>query len=282
MAIKKYKPVTPGKRWTRISSFEDITATKPYKPLTLPLKKSGGRNVQGRITVRHRGGGHKRRIRIVDFKRDKRNIKAKVISIEYDPNRTARIALVEYEDGEKRYILCSQGLKVGDEILTSEKTDVKAGNCMQLRHIPSGTLIHNLELYKGKGALAVRSAGSSAQILAKEERWAHVKMPSGEVRLVDLDCYATIGQVSNVEHKGASIGKAGRSRWLGIRPGTRGVAMNPVDHPLGGGEGKSSGGRHPSTPWGKITKGLKTRKMKKLSDKYILKRRPKRKKKKKG
>lgn len=281
MGIKKYKPTTPSRRWVTTSSFEEITTSKPYKSLTLPLKKSGGRNVHGRITVRHRGGGHKRRIRIIDFKRDKRDVKAKVLSIEYDPNRSARIALVEYEDGEKKYILCPQGLKTGDKILTSEKGEIKVGNCMQLRYIPSGTTIHNLELFKGKGAQAVRSAGSSAQIVAKEDKNAHVKMPSGEIRLIDLDCFAAIGRVSNIEHEGISIGKAGRSRWLGMRPRVRGVVMNPVDHPHGGGEGKSSGGRHPSTPWGKITKGLKTRKTKRHSDKYILKRRPKRKRKKK-
>ena len=236
--------------------------------------------MHGRITVRHRGGGHKRRLRIIDFKRDKRDVRGRVLSIEYDPNRTARIALVGYEDGEKRYILCPHGLKTEDEILTSEKAEIKVGNCMQLRHIPLGTNIHSLELFKGRGGQAVRSAGSSAQILAREGESAHIKMPSGEMRLIGLDCFAVIGQVSNVEHNTISIGKAGRSRWLGIRPHTRGVAMNPVDHPLGGGEGKSSGGRHPSTPWGKSTKGLKTRKKKRYSDKYILKRRPKRKKRK--
>jgi large subunit ribosomal protein L2 len=274
MAIKTFKPTSPGIRAKTVSSFEEITAKDPYKPLTVPLKRTGGRNVYGRVTSRHRGGGHKQRIRIIDFKRDKKDIRAKVLSIEYDPNRSARIALVRYEDDEKRYILCPLELKVGDEIIASQKADIKAGNCIQLRNIPTGAPIHNLELYKGKGAQAVRSAGSSAQIMAKEDRFAHVKMPSGEIRLIDLDCYAAIGQVGNVEHEVISIGKAGRNRWLGVRPYVRGVAMNPIDHPLGGGEGKSSGGRHPCTPWGKITKGLKTRKKKKLSSMYIVKRRP--------
>ncbi|MFH0732083.1 MAG: 50S ribosomal protein L2 [Candidatus Omnitrophota bacterium] len=274
MGIKSFKPTTPSRRWMQVSTFDDITTTTPYKPLTIPLKKRGGRNSYGRITVRHQGGGHKQRIRLVDFRMDKFDIKAKVLSIEYDPNRTARIALVEYMDNEKRYILCPVGLKVGDEIITSTRADIKVGNTMQLRNIPSGTSIYNLQLFKGKKAQAVRSAGSAAQILAKEEKLAHVRMPSGEIRLVDLDCFATIGQVSNPDHIGISIGKAGRSRWLGIRPSVRGVAMNPIDHPMGGGEGKSSGGRHPCTPWGKITKGLKTRKKKKLSSKFIMKRRP--------
>ena len=274
MGIKKFRPTTPSRRFMEVSTFDDITTDRPYKPLTLPLKKTGGRNFYGRITVRHIGGGHKRRIRIVDFKRDKRDMKAKVLTVEYDPNRTARIALVEYQDNEKRYILCPLGLKVGDEIVASEKGEIKTGNCMQLRHIPSGTPIHNLELFEGKGGQAVRSAGSSAQILAKEQDVAHIRMPSGEIRLINLGCYATIGQVCNVEHEVMSIGKAGKSRWLGIRPSVRGVAMNPVDHPMGGGEGKSSGGRHPTTPWGKPTKGFKTRKKKKYSDKYIFKRRP--------
>lgn len=274
MGIKKFKPTTPSRRWTTVSTFEEITTDKPYKPLTAPLRKTGGRNMYGRITVRHIGGGHKRRYRIIDFKRDKRDMKAKVLTIEYDPNRTARIALVEYEDKEKRYILAPQELKVGDEVMASSKAEIKVGNCMQLRHIPSGALIHNLELFKNKGAQAVRSAGASAQILAKEGDIANVRMPSGEIRLIDLDCFATIGQVSNIDHEAISLGKAGRSRWLGIRPYVRGVAMNPVDHPMGGGEGKSSGGRHPCSPWGQLAKGLKTRKKKKYSDIYILKRRP--------
>lgn len=280
MGIKKYKPTTPGRRWTALLSTDDITTSTPYKPLTIALRKTGGRNSQGRITTRHRGGGHKRRIRIIDFKRNKHDIMAKVITVEYDPNRTSRIVLLEYTDGEKRYIICPHGLKVNDEIITSQKAEIKTGNCMQIKNIPSGTLIHNLELFKGRGAQAVRSAGTSAQILAKETKNAHVKMPSGEIRLINLECYATIGQVSNIENSSISIGKAGRSRWLGIRPSVRGVAMNPVDHPLGGGEGKSSGGRHPTTPWGKNTKGLKTRKKKKFSNKYIVKKRPKKKKKK--
>ncbi len=274
MGIKKFKPTTPSRRWTEVSTFEEITTAKPYKPLTLPLRKSGGRNFYGRITVRHIGGGHKQRIRIIDFKRDKRDMPAKVLTIEYDPNRTARIALVEYQDKEKRYIICPVGLKAGDEITASEKGEIKTGNCMQLKHIPSGTPIHNLELFKGKGAQAVRSAGASAQIIAKEDKIAHIRMPSGEIRLIDVECFATIGQVGNVDHEVISIGKAGRNRWKGIRPSVRGVAMNPIDHPMGGGEGKSSGGRHPCTPWGKPTKGYKTRKKKKYSDHYIFKRRP--------
>ncbi len=278
MAIKKYKPTTPGRRWTSVSSSDDITVSKPYKPLTLPRKVHAGRNAHGRITVRHQGGGHKRRLRIIDFKRNKQDMTARVLTIEYDPNRTARIALIEYKDGEKRYIIQPQGLKVGDIISTSEKGEIKAGNCMQLRHIPVSTPIHNLELFKSKGAQAVRGAGSSAQIVSKEGK--NALFLSGEIRLIGLDCFATIGQVGNVEHGSISIGKAGRSRWLGIRPSVRGVVMNPVDHPHGGGEGKSSGGRHPVTPWGKGTKGLKTRKKKKYSNKHKLKRRPKSKKRK--
>ncbi|MDD5155618.1 MAG: 50S ribosomal protein L2, partial [Candidatus Omnitrophica bacterium] len=244
--------------------------------LVMPLKKTGGRNTKGRITVRHRGGGHKRMLRIVDFRRDLLDVPAKVLSIEYDPNRSSRLALIEYPDKKKSYILAPLGLNVGDEIISSNQKDaeIKNGNCLLIRHIPSGTMIHNLELFKGKGGQIVRSAGSYAQIMAKEGEFAHIRLPSGEVRLVNLDCRATIGQLSNVEHESMSMGKAGRSRWLGIRPTVRGLAMNPVDHPHGGGEGKSGQGNpHPVTPWGIPTKGYKTRKKGKYSDKFIIKRR---------
>ena len=276
MAIKKFKPTTPSRRWMSGADFSEITKDRPEKSLLLPLKKTGGRNVYGRITTRHRGGGHKRMLRIVDFKRDLFEVPAKVLAIEYDPNRSSRIALVEYPGKGKRYILAPIGLKVGDEIVSSNQKDVeiKTGNCLLLRHIPSGTLIHNLELFKDKGGQIVRSAGGSAQIMAKEGDFAHVKLPSGEVRLINLDCHATIGQVSNIEHEAITIGKAGRTRWLGIRPTVRGLAMNPVDHPHGGGEGQSGQGNpHPVTPWGKPTKGYRTRNRKKYSNKFIIKRR---------
>lgn len=276
MSIKKYNPTTASRRWITGASFEEITKTKPEKSLTVPIKKTGGRNSYGRITVRHRGGGHKRLLRILDFKRDILDTPAKVIAIEYDPNRSARIALVEYPNKVKKYILAAVGLGVGDTIIASDQRDVdiKAGNCMLLRHIPSGTLVHNLELFKGRGGQIVRGAGTSAQIMAKENDFAHIKLPSGEVRLVNLDCHATIGQVGNVEHEAISIGKAGRTRWLGIKPTVRGLAMNPVDHPHGGGEGKSGQGNpHPVTPWGKPTKGYKTRKKVRYSNKFIVKRR---------
>ena len=275
MGIKKFNPTTPSRRFMTGSDFAEITKDKPEKSLLKPLKRSGGRNAHGRITTRHIGGGHKRMLRIIDFKRGLLDQVAKVIAIEYDPNRSGRIALLEYPNKEKRYILAPLGLKVGEEIISSNQKDVeiKNGNCMLLRYIPSGTMIHNIELAKGKGAQMVRSAGSSAQIMAKEDRFAHVKMPSGEVRLVNLDCHATIGQVSNVEHGALSLGKAGRTRWLGVRPTVRGLAMNPVDHPHGGGEGKSGQGNpHPVTPWGVPTKGYKTRKPGKYSDKFIVKR----------
>jgi len=273
MAIIKKKPTTPSQRWTTISSFDEITQDKPYKPLTKALRKTGGRNNRGRVTARHRGGGHKRRLRIIDFKRNKHDVAATVLTIEYDPNRSARIALVEYEDGEKRYIIAPSGLTVGNKIISGEKAEIRLGNSLPLKSIPSGTEIHNIELAKGKGGQIVRSAGSSAQIMAKEGKLAHIRLPSGEIRLIDVDCYATIGQIGNITHENISIGKAGRSRWLGKRPKVRGVAMNPVDHPMGGGEGKASGGRHPCTPWGKPTKGYKTRRKKKASNKFILKRR---------
>jgi large subunit ribosomal protein L2 len=273
MAVKKYKPTSPGRRFQTVSSFEEITATRPEPSLTVSLKKTGGRNNLGRITSRRRGGGHKRFYRIIDFKRDKDGVPAKVATIEYDPNRSARIALLHYVDGEKRYILAPDGLQVGTTIMSGSDVDITVGNALPLRHIPPGTPIHNVELKKGKGAQMVRSAGSSAVIMAKEKNYAQVRLPSGEVRLVHLDCKATIGVVGNTDHKNISIGKAGRTRWLGRRPKVRGVAMNPIDHPHGGGEGRTSGGRHPVTPWGVPTKGYKTRKKRKPSNKYIVRRR---------
>ncbi|MFH1644807.1 MAG: 50S ribosomal protein L2 [Candidatus Omnitrophota bacterium] len=277
MALIQKKPTTKSLRWTTVSSFEEITTNKPHKPLTSSLKKSGGRNLYGRVTSRHRGGGHKRRYRIIDFKRDKRDIAAKVLTVEYDPNRSARISLLEYSDGEKRYILWPKGLKVGATVMAGEGAEIKCGNSLPLKAIPLGADIHNIELLKGRGGKVVRGAGTSAQIMAKEGKYAQVRMPSGEIRLILLTCYATIGQLGNVDHEKVSLGKAGRSRWMGRRPKVRGVAMNPVDHPMGGGEGKSSGGRHPSSPWGQSSKGLKTRKLSKLSNKFIVKRRIKKK-----
>jgi len=274
MAIKKYKPTTPTARWTSVSKFDQITKDKPEKSLTRSLKRTGGRNVYGRITARGIGGGHKRRLRIVDFKRDKYDVPGNVVAIEYDPNRSSRIALIQYKDGEKRYIIAPLDLRVGDEVMSSKNAELKTGNTLPLRNIPPGISIHNIELYKGRGGQIVRSAGSLAQISAKEGDYAHVKLPSGEVRLINLDCLATIGQVGNTDHENISLGKAGRSRYLGRVPLSRGVVKNPHDHPMGGGEGKSSGGRQPTTPWGKATKGLKTRK-RKFSDKYIVKRRSK-------
>lgn len=272
MPIKSFKPVTPSSRFRTVSTFEEITRTTPEKSLLVPLKKRGGRNNQGRITCRHRGGGRKRFLRILDFRRDKLNIPAKVATIEYDPNRSARIALLHYADGEKRYIIAPLDLKVGNILTAGENVEIRPGNTMPLGNIPQGTMIHNVELKRGKGAQIARGAGTYAQLVAKEGEFGHVRLPSGEVRLVRLECYATIGQVGNLDHENISYGKAGKSRWLGRRPKVRGVAKNPVDHPMGGGEGRSSGGRHPCTPWGKITKGLKTRK-KKPSDKLIVKKR---------
>ncbi len=272
MSIKTFKPITPGQRFKSVNSFEEITETKPEESLLLPLKKSGGRNNLGRVTSRHRGGGHKRTYRIIDFKRDKLEIPAVVDSIQYDPNRTANIALLRYADGEKRYILAPLGLQVGDSLLSGAAPEIRVGNAMPLEKIPMGTLVHNVEMKKGKGGQMARTAGSYAQLMAKEQEYAQLRLPSGEVRLVRLECRATIGQVGNTDHENISIGKAGRSRWMGKRPHVRGVAQNPVDHPMGGGEGKSSGGRHPTTPWGKPTKGYKTRK-KKSSDRLIVKRR---------
>ncbi|MGQ9618104.1 MAG: 50S ribosomal protein L2 [Candidatus Aminicenantia bacterium] len=275
MGIKVYKPVTPSLREKTGYTFEELTREEPYKPLVLPLKKSGGRNNKGKICIRFRGGGHKRAYRIIDFRRDKIGIEGVVESIEYDPNRSARIALIKYADGERRYILCPLGLKVGDKIISSEKeADILPGNSLPIRYIPVGTIIHNIELRKGRGGQLVRSAGAGAQILAKEGAYAHIKLPSSEVRLIHLDCMATVGQVGNLEHENISIGKAGRTRWLGRRPHVRGTAMNPVDHPHGGGEGKTKGGRIPVTPWGQYTKGYKTRKNKRTS-KFIVKRREK-------
>jgi large subunit ribosomal protein L2 len=274
MPIKKFKPTSPGRRFASVSTFEEVTTTEPEKSLLAPLKKTGGRNSQGRITVRHRGGGHKRRYRIIDFKRNKDGVPAKVLSIEYDPNRSARIALLQYADGEKRYIIAPQRLGVGDTVSSGERTEVRPGCTMPLKNIPLGTLVHNVELKQGKGGQLARSAGTYAQLMAKEGDYVQLRLSSGEVRNTRMECRATIGQVSFPEHENISLGKAGRSRWLGRRPSVRGVAMNPVDHPHGGGEGKTSGGRHPVTPWGVPTKGYKTRK-KKPSDKYIVKRRGK-------
>ena len=274
MPVKTVKPTTPGQRQKSVSTFEEITKSKPEKSLVRPLKKSGGRNNKGRITSRRRGGGHKRQYRIIDFKRNKFDIPAKVVAIEYDPNRSARIALLHYTDGEKRYILSPYGIKVGDKVVSSQKkAPLKIGNCLPLSKIPSGLFVHNVELIPGKGAQMVRSAGVGAQVLAKDAGMVTLKLPSGEVRMVDEKCMVTIGEVGNKSHETVKIGKAGRSRWLGRRPKVRGVAMNPVDHPMGGGEGKSSGGRHPTTPWGKPTKGYKTRKKNKTSNRYITKRR---------
>ncbi len=275
MAVKKVKPTSPGRRFQEYSTFEEITTTKPEKSLLRPLKKSGGRNANGRITCRHRGGGHRRHYRVIDFKRDKEGVPAKVATIEYDPNRSARIALLNYADGEKRYILAPVNLNVGDKVMAGPVADIKPGNTLPLGNIPLGTQIHNIELRLGKGGQIVRSAGAFAQLMAKESPYALIKLPSGEVRKVLLKCRATIGQVGNVLHENISLGKAGRSRWLGRRPTVRGVAMNPVDHPMGGGEGRSSGGRHPCSPWGVPSKGFRTRKKSKASNKYIIKRRTK-------
>jgi len=272
MAIKTYKPTSPGRRFQTCSDFEEITASIPEKSLLRPLRKSGGRNANGRMTSRHIGGGHKRRYRIIDFRRDKLDIPARVASIEYDPNRSARIALLNYVDGEKRYILAPDKIAVGDVVISGERADIKAGNSIPLKNIPLGTLIHNVELKVGRGGQIIRSAGSYGQLMAKEGGYAQVRLPSGEVRKIFLDCRATIGQLGNIEHENINIGKAGRTRWLGRRPKVRGVAMNPIDHAMGGGEGKSSGGRHPCTPWGIPTKGHKTR-TNKSTDKYIVKRR---------
>ncbi len=273
MAIRKFKPNTPGTRFMSVSDFSEITKSTPEKSLTASLSKSAGRNNKGRITTRHRGGGHKRRYRIIDFKRNKDGVPAKVFSIEYDPNRSARIALLHYADGEKRYILAPNTLVVGDTVKSGEGSDIKVGNALKLKDLPVGSLIHNVELKPGKGGQLGRSAGTAIQLMAKEGKYAQLKMPSGEIRLINLECKATFGVVGNSSHENISIGKAGRSRWLGKRPSVRGVVMNPVDHPMGGGEGRSSGGGHPVSPWGQKAKGLKTRKVGKQSNKFIVKRR---------
>src|SRR5213596_1747345 len=259
MAIKTYRPLTPSQRFKTTLVNDDLTTDRPYKPLTSPKKTTAGRRNAGDLTSWHRGGGHKQRLRLIDFKRDKAGIPATVVSIEYDPNRSARIALIAYADGEKRYIVQPVGLQVGQKIVSGPEADILVGNALPLKNIPAGTTVHNVELKPGKGAQMVRSAGGQAQLVAKEGEWALLKLPSGETRRVLIDCMATIGQVGNTDHENISIGKAGRKRWMGIRPTTRGVAMNPVDHPLGGGEGKSSGGRNPTTPWGQPTRGYKTR-----------------------
>ncbi len=274
MAIKKYKPTSPARRQMTVSTFEEITKKTPERSLLEPLKSNAGRNSYGRITVRHRGGGAKRKYRIIDFKRDKRDMKANVIAIEYDPNRSANIALLQYEDGEKRYIIAPVDLHVGDVVECSATADIRPGNALPIANIPVGTVIHNIELMPGKGAQLVRAAGNSAQLMAKEDKYAQVRLPSGEVRMIRLDCIATIGQVGNIDHENISIGKAGRKRHMGFRPTVRGVVMNPNDHPHGGGEGKSPIGMpSPVTPWGKPALGYKTRKHKKASNKFIVKRR---------
>jgi large subunit ribosomal protein L2 len=271
--IRQYKPTSPGRRGQSVSTFSEITTDKPERSLLEPLKRSGGRNNNGRITCRHRGGRHKRHYRIIDFKRNKFAVPAKVATIEYDPNRSARIALLHYADGEKRYIIAPEGIEVGEELNSGPEAEIKVGNALPLANIPVGTVIHNLELRPGKGAQMLRSAGTSGQLLAKEGNYGHVRLNSSEVRLFLLKCMATIGVVGNASHENITLGKAGRNRWLGKRPTVRGVAMNPVDHPHGVGEGKSSGGRHPVTPWGKPTKGYKTRHKKKASGKLIVKKR---------
>lgn len=278
MGIRKLKPITPGTRFYSISTFEEVTKSKPERSLLTPLKSSGGRNNTGRITSRHRGGGHKRRYRIIDFKRNKFGINAKVESIEYDPNRSSRIALLQYADGEKRYIIAPNGVKVGDILQSGPTAEIRDGNALPLNKIPVGTFIHNVELKPGKGGQIARSAGNAAQLVARDEKYAQVKLPSSEVRMIPVTCLATIGVVGNADHENISYGKAGRMRWFGVRPQSRGMAMNPVDHPMGGGEGrsKSGGGRqHPRSPWGQLAKGLKTRHKRNASDKYIVRKRVK-------
>jgi large subunit ribosomal protein L2 len=275
MAIRKLKPTSAGRRSQTVSDFEEITSTAPEKSLLTGLPRKSGRNAYGRITSRRRGGGNKRRYRIIDFKRNKPYVPAKVASLEYDPNRSARIALLHYRDGEKRYILAPKGLKAGQEIISGENADIKPGNALPMFRIPNGTVVHNVELTPGKGGQMCRAAGSYAQVVDREGKYSLIKLPSGEIRKILSRCYATVGQVGNVEHENINIGKAGRNRYLNKRPKVRGVAMNPIDHPLGGGEGRSSGGRHPVTPWGVPTKGYKTRQKKKTSDQFIVKRRNK-------
>ena len=275
MPIRKLKPRSPGVRSMTISGFDEITKSTPEKSLLVSIARKGGRNSNGRITAKRRGGGHRKQYRIIDFKRRKDGIPAKVVAIEYDPNRSARIALLSYSDGEKRYIIAPAKLNVGDVLLSGENVEIRIGNCLLLKDIPEGTLIHNVEMRPGKGAQIARSAGSGVQLMAKEGEYVTLKLKSGEVRLIHKNCRATIGTVGNADHENISIGKAGRTRWMGVRPRVRAVAMNPVDHPMGGGEGRSSGGRHPCSPWGQIAKGLKTRKVKKLSNKFILSRKKK-------
>ncbi|MBM4235413.1 MAG: 50S ribosomal protein L2 [Firmicutes bacterium] len=276
MAVKRFKPTSPGRRFATVSTFEEITKTEPEKSLLAPLSKKAGRNSYGRITVRHQGGGHKRAYRIIDFKRDKDDIPAKVAGIEYDPNRTANIALLHYTDGEKRYILAPLGLRVGQTVISGLKVEVRPGNAMPLRSVPTGTFVHNIEMKIGHGGQLARSAGTAAQLAAKEGNTAFIRLPSGELRLIPVDCRATVGQIGNIEHENLTIGKAGRSRWLGRRPTVRGSVMNPCDHPHGGGEGRAPIGlKRPVTPWGKPTLGYKTRKKNKASDKLIVRRRKK-------
>ena len=274
MGIKKLSPTSPARRYQTYLTNDDLTMDSPHKPLLTPKKRINGRNNLGRITTRHRGGGHKRHYRIIDFKRDKTGVPGKVATIEYDPNRSARIALINYADGEKRYILVPVGLQVGQEIVAGPESDILTGNALPIKNIPLGTQIHNIELKPGKGGQMARSAGSFAQLVAKEGGMAQLRLPSGEIRIVPVECMATVGQVGNTEHENVSLGKAGRSRWKGVRPTVRGVVMNPVDHPHGGGEGRTSGGRHPVTPWGQPTRGYKTRNNKR-TDKFIVKRRTK-------
>ena len=275
MPIRKLKPRSPGVRSQTISGFDEITKSTPEKSLLVSLSRKGGRNNNGRITAKRRGGGHRKQYRVIDFKRRKDGIPAKVVGVEYDPNRSARIALLSYSDGEKRYIIAPSKLNVGDVLMSGENAEIRIGNCLLLKDIPEGTLIHNVEMRPGKGAQIARSAGSGVQLMAREGDYVTLKLKSGEVRLIHRNCRATIGTVGNADHENISIGKAGRVRWMGIRPRVRAVAMNPVDHPMGGGEGRSSGGRHPCSPWGQIAKGLKTRKVKKLSNKFILSRKRK-------
>jgi len=272
MAIKSYKPTSPGRRFVTTSAFDEITKSEPEKSLLTPVKRHGGRNNNGRITTRHQGGGHKRRYRLIDFKRDKDGVPGNVTSIEYDPNRNARIALIVYADGEKRYILAPNKLKVGDVVEAGVGSDIKVGNALPMKNIPVGTVVHNVELTLGRGGQIARSAGTSAQIMAKEANYATLRLPSGEMRMIRLECRATVGEIGNAEHENLTVGKAGRKRWMGVRPGVRGTCMNPVDHPHGGGEGATPPGRNPVTPWGVPTLGHKTRKSKK-SDKYIVRRR---------
>ncbi len=275
MPIRKKKPSSPGVRFQTISGFDEITKAEPEKSLLVSISRSGGRNNNGRMTAKRRGGGHRKQYRIIDFKRGKDGIEAKVVGIEYDPNRSARIALLVYSDGEKRYIIAPAKLNVGDVLVSGENAEIKIGNCLPLKDIPEGTLIHNIEMRPGKGAQIARSAGNGVQLMAKEGEYVTLKLRSGEVRLIHKNCRATIGIVGNSDHENVSIGKAGRGRWMGRRPRVRAVAMNPVDHPMGGGEGRSSGGRHPCSPWGQSAKGLKTRKVNKLSNKFIINRKKK-------